>query len=135
MKTISSAKALEIAGLSRSKFNEIVADGFYPSAPRTEKGKDRTFTRADVVTLVAFAHALNLGMTPRYAGPAASEVGWSARQIASCRKVHVGADAAGRYSIWPDGSPTGHGPRLVSIVFDIDAIRAHVDSKVDWAGA
>lgn len=135
MRTVSSAEALEIAGLSRVKFNEIVADGLYPCAPRTEKGVARVFTRDDLVTLVAFARALQLGMTSRAAGPLVCLAGTLAAESAGYRTVHAGADAAGRDSVYPNGSPKGHGPRLAAVVFDFDAIRAYVDSKVDWAGA
>jgi hypothetical protein len=62
------ALAADIAGVNRQRFNEAVAEGFYPCAPRTVRGATRLFDVNDILTLWVYGQLLDQGVTPRHAG-------------------------------------------------------------------
>jgi hypothetical protein len=62
------ALAAEIAGVDRQRFNEAVAEDFYPCAPRTVRGAARVFTVNDILTLWVYGRQLDEGVPPRKAG-------------------------------------------------------------------
>lgn len=51
------------------RFNEAVAEGFYPCAPATVRGSSRIFDVNDIVCLRVYSRLLDEGMVPRAAGP------------------------------------------------------------------
>ncbi|GJE46187.1 hypothetical protein [Methylobacterium soli] len=65
------ALATEIALVNRQRFNEAVAEGFYPCAPSTVRGATRLFDVNDIVTLRIYGRLLDEGMIPRSAGQVA----------------------------------------------------------------
>ncbi|WP_414474307.1 hypothetical protein [Microvirga sp. M2] len=65
------ALATEIAMVNRQRFNEAVAEGFYPCAPATVRGSTRLFDVNDIVTLRIYGRLLDEGMVPRAAGATA----------------------------------------------------------------
>ena len=67
------ALAAEIAGIDRQRFNEAVAEGFYPCAPATVPGRARSFNILDLMALKLYGQLLSEGVTPRYAGNLACE--------------------------------------------------------------
>lgn len=67
------ALAAEIADIDRQRFNEAVAEGFYPCAPKTVPGRARTFGLLDLLALKLYGQLLSEGITPRYAGGVACE--------------------------------------------------------------
>jgi len=62
------ALATELARVNRQRFNEAVAEGFYPCAPPTVRGATRVFDVNDIVTLRVYGRLLDGGTTPRAAG-------------------------------------------------------------------
>lgn len=67
------ALAAEIANIDRQRFNEAVAEGFYPCAPKTVAGRARTFGLDDLLALKLYGEMLREGVTPRHAGSTACE--------------------------------------------------------------
>lgn len=63
-----SGLAAEIAGIDIKQFNDAVADGFYPCAPQTMRGKSRVFDVNDILALFIYRDLINQGMVPRHAG-------------------------------------------------------------------
>jgi hypothetical protein len=62
------ALATKLAFVNRQRFNEAVAEGFYPCAPTTVRGSTRVFDVNDIVTLRIYGRLLDEGMVPRSAG-------------------------------------------------------------------
>ncbi|AWM88626.1 hypothetical protein [Microvirga sp. 17 mud 1-3] len=62
------ALATDLAFVNRQRFNEAVAEGFYPCAPKTVRGSTRLFDVNDIVTLRIYGRLLDEGMVPRSAG-------------------------------------------------------------------
>lgn len=62
------ALAAEIAMVHRQRFNEAVAEGFYPCAPATIRGATRVFDVNDIVTMRIYGRLLDRGVVPRSAG-------------------------------------------------------------------
>lgn len=60
--------AVEIAKVDRDRFNEAVAAGHYPCAPRTLRGTTRLFEVEDVVALWVYGRLIDEGVPPRNAG-------------------------------------------------------------------
>lgn len=61
------AVAMQVAGVSRARFNEAVASGFYRLAPTAEHRKSRRFDVPDIIGLSAFARLLHAGFPYRVA--------------------------------------------------------------------
>lgn len=68
------AVATEIAMVNRQRFNEAVAEGFYPCAPKTVRGATRVFDVNDIVALRVYGRLLDEGMIPRAAGQMACDL-------------------------------------------------------------
>lgn len=84
------ALAAEIANIDRQRFNEAVAEGFYPCAPTTVKGRARTFGFHDLLALKLYGELLREGVTPRHAGSVAcSFLAFLAECPDAERAVHV----------------------------------------------
>lgn len=79
---ISTAQACDVAAVDRLRFNEAVAEGFYPCAPPTTKGIARQFGEDDLVVLVIYGQLLEVGVTPRHAG-------YIACKVLSCLESHA----------------------------------------------
>jgi len=60
--------AMEIAGLNPLRFNEYVAAGTYPCAPRTDPGKPRRFREPDLIGLWWFSKMIAEGVSAARAG-------------------------------------------------------------------
>ncbi len=65
------AVAARIARIDRQRFNEIVAAGHYPCAPKTTKGASRVFGVDDLIALFLFARLAEHGFAPANAGQVA----------------------------------------------------------------
>ena len=84
------ALAAEIANIDRQRFNEAVAEGFYPCAPSTVPGRARSFGINDLLALKLYGQLLSEGVTPRYAGNVACEfLGFIQCYPDTNRVVHV----------------------------------------------
>jgi hypothetical protein len=84
------ALAAQIAGIDRQRFNEAVAEGFYPCAPPTTKGATRHFDLNDIVTLTVYRELTQAGAVPRAAGAIACGLRDLLRQFPDCeRAVYV----------------------------------------------
>lgn len=68
------AVACRIARIDRDRFNEAVAAGNYPCAPRTDRGATRVFDLPDLIALHYYGRLLGLGIAPRIAGQWACEL-------------------------------------------------------------
>lgn len=68
------AVACRIARIDRDRFNEAVAAGNYPCAPRTDRGATRVFDVNDLIALRYYGQLLNFGIAPRTAGYWACEL-------------------------------------------------------------
>lgn len=66
--------ACEIARVDPDRFNEWVAAGIYPCAPRTRPGATRIFDEQDLITLCIFRHLTDEGMIPSKAGEMVCEL-------------------------------------------------------------
>jgi len=71
---VTTARAVRMARVSRVKFNESVADGFYSCAPPTEEGIVREFMDIDLIVLSIFGRLIEFGMNGRRSGELACEV-------------------------------------------------------------
>lgn len=65
--TMSSTYACEVAFVNKQRFNEAVARGDYPCAPRVE-GRTRPFAARDVAGLWLYGHLTDDGIPPAKAG-------------------------------------------------------------------
>lgn len=63
--------ATQIARVDRTKFNDVVSDGFYPCAPPVGRGTARVFSVNEIVALTVFGQLLEEGVSARQAGPVA----------------------------------------------------------------
>jgi hypothetical protein len=70
---VTTSWAVSMARVSRVKFNEAVADGYYPCAPATEEGIAREFEDLDLVVLSIFGRLIELGIPGRRAANLACE--------------------------------------------------------------
>ncbi|MDD2869748.1 hypothetical protein [Neomegalonema sp.] len=66
--------ACSIAMTHPDRFNEAVAAGHYPCAPKTIPGRARAFGVADVIALHSYQRFLNQGLSPARAGRKACEI-------------------------------------------------------------
>lgn len=79
-KKLTTAKACEVAGLHRDRFNEYVAAGLYNCAPKTVPGRARLFDPDDMLTLFLFKRFIDDGYTIEKAGNIACVLGEVAKQ-------------------------------------------------------
>lgn len=121
--SIRAADAKTLAGIDRVKFNDLVAQGYYPCAPETKKRSARDFELPDVIGLVAFGRMLELGVLPRRAGPWACEIVRQVRENPDIRTVHINRHADNNPSISFDGPPIGLAPIFASLVIEVATIR------------
>lgn len=61
-RVVTTKLAMEIVGLSASRFNEFVATGLYECAPATRPGKARRFREADLIALYWFVQMMGKGI-------------------------------------------------------------------------
>ena len=122
--------AVKLAGLDRMQFNDYVADGLYPCAPVTEKGRTRTFGEDDLVTLVIFARLLTQGHKPRTAGQLACRAMSFATNPRNTVPVHsyeTGSDKYGKgFENYNGRRRPGEGPAICATVINIDEARAFI---------
>lgn len=82
--------ATQIARVDRTKFNDVVSDGFYPCAPPVGRGTARVFSVNEIVALTVFGRLLEEGVSARQAGPAACGLADLLREHPEAdRAVHV----------------------------------------------
>lgn len=72
---LSTSVACRVAGINRDRFNEYVAAGHYPCAPRTIPGRARLFDPDDMLTLFLFKRLMDDGYTVERAGNIACQLG------------------------------------------------------------
>ncbi|MCV2446672.1 hypothetical protein [Paracoccus sp. DMF] len=70
--TMSSTYASEVAFFNKQRFNEAVARGDYPCAPKVE-GRARVFTARDVMGIWLYGHLIDDGIPPAKAGDLACQ--------------------------------------------------------------
>lgn len=90
--TMSSTYACEVAFVNKQRFNEAVARGDYPCAPRVE-GRTRPFTARDVAGLWLYGHLTDEGIPPARAGELACKLVEVLRQYPDLEKVALVRDA------------------------------------------
>ena len=84
------ALATRIARVDRQRFNEAVAEEFYPCAPQTVRGSSRVFDVNDIVALWVYGRLVEEGMIPRKAGAVACELRALLKEYPEAdRVVHV----------------------------------------------
>lgn len=66
--------ACRVARIDRQRFNEHVAAGDYPCAPKTVPGRSRLFDESDLIALFVFAREVERGVKPGAAGSLACQV-------------------------------------------------------------
>ncbi len=71
---VRTADALRFTRLDRVAFNDAVAKGYYPCAPKAPRGTARMFDQHDLEALFIFARSLEQGVLPRIAGPLACSI-------------------------------------------------------------
>lgn len=84
---LTTAVACRVAGIHRDRFNEYVAAGQYPCAPRTVPGRARLFTPDDMLTLHLFKRLIDDGYTVERAGNIACAIGEVAKQNPDARAI------------------------------------------------
>ena len=77
---LTTAVACRVAGINRDRFNEYVAAGQYPCAPRTIPGRARLFDPDDMLTLFLFKRLIDDGYTIEKAGKIACVLGEVAKE-------------------------------------------------------
>lgn len=90
--TMSSTYACEVAFVNKQRFNEAVARGDYPCAPRVE-GRARVFAARDVFGLWLYGHLTDEGIPPAKAGELACELVSVMRHYPDLQEVAVVRDA------------------------------------------
>lgn len=90
--TMSSTYACEVASVNKQRFNEAVARGDYPCAPRVE-GRTRPFAARDVAGLWLYGHLTDDGIPPAKAGELACELVALLRQRPDLEEVALVRDA------------------------------------------
>ena len=73
--------ACRIARVDRDRFNEAVAKGDYPCAPKPGHGRTREFAIHEVIGLFVYGRLIESGTSPRNAGHLACEAARLARII------------------------------------------------------
>ena len=87
VKKVSTAIACRIVGLNRDRFNEYVAAGHYPCAPKTVPGRARLFGPDDLLTLMIFKRLTEDGYTVERAGDIACAIGTLAMSYPEARAI------------------------------------------------
>lgn len=90
--TMSSTYACEVAFVNKQRFNEAVARGDYPCAPRVE-GRTRPFAARDVVGLWLYGHLTDDGIPPARAGELACNLVAVLRERPDLEEVALVRDA------------------------------------------
>jgi hypothetical protein len=122
--SIRGSDALTLAGIDRIRFNDLVAQGYYPCAPETKKRSARSFELPDVIGLMALGRMLELGVLPRLAGPWACEIVRRLRDKPDLRTAHINRHADNNASMSFDGQPVGQAPILASLVIEVATLSA-----------
>lgn len=100
--TMSSTYACEVAFVNKQRFNEAVARGDYPCAPRVD-GRTRIFTARDVFGLWLYGHLTDEGLPPAKAGDLACQLVEVMRERPDLEEVAVVRDALRRrWVVAPD---------------------------------
>lgn len=90
--TMSSTYACEVAFVNKQRFNEAVARGDYPCAPRVD-GRTRIFTARDVFGLWLYGHLTDEGLPPAKAGDLACQLVEVMRHHPNLEEVALVRDA------------------------------------------
>lgn len=138
--------AMRITRMDRQKFNEAVADGFYPCAPSAVRGSARLFDEDDLVALFYFARLTEMGVAPRLAGHLACQVrehlsgtADKPRDLSEPRVSHV-RSISGMGSTFSGYDPDhvqkkkhypASGPIALSIEFNIVVVRAFIQAQIE----
>lgn len=101
--TMSSTYASEVAFINKQRFNEAVARGDYPCAPKVE-GRARAFTARDIMGLWMYGHLTEDGIPPASAGELACQFVEVLRFTPDLEEVLIVRDAwRRRHVVAPDG--------------------------------
>jgi hypothetical protein len=122
--------ACRIAGIDRDRFNEAVAAGNYPCAPKVARGATRVFDEIDLVALFNYGRLIEQDIQPMKAGRLACHIVQCLRESSTNgideEKVVVVATTSGGYFAFA-GSHIHNGlraiqgmPGLVFLRFDFD---------------
>ena len=111
------ATACQIAGINKQRFNEAVAAGRYPCAPKVLKGGTRAFREEDIIALFIYARLIEQNMPPRVAGEIACTLRAKLEEYPDADEVSV-----------PRHSETG------TVTSERDTYSAHMHMVFDVAG-
>lgn len=139
---VRSPLAMQITRADRQKFNEAVANGFYPCAPDTIRGSSRIFDENDLVSLFIFARLLEFGLPPRSAGSLACKfMEKSSNNPEEDRIVFAkGISGAGHFFLGGEYDPDiekkgrfyhGISPVAFTVDFHVSNIRAIIRREIE----
>jgi hypothetical protein len=96
--------ACRIAHIDRVRFNEAVAAGNYPCAPKTERGSSRVFDESQLIALFYYGRLLDQGWPPKLAGSFACRLSEELYFHPDAEEILLIFDVAGGCEYWPGDS-------------------------------
>lgn len=133
-------QACRIADIHRDRFNEAVAAGNYPCAPKVLRGSTRVFDEDDLIVLFFYGRMLEEGYQPKLAGRLVCLV----RDELRCSKdsedeILLVRTAASNYEVWRGShvkeiirrGNAGHSWVFWRLSFDIGNIREYVQREAE----
>lgn len=129
--------ACRIAGIEHQRFNEAVASGHYPCAPKVDRGSTRVFDLEDLVALYFYGSLLEQGWPPRLAGQYACRIHDCLISYPQTTGVMVIRLANGSFQTLAEselnGTPKGDvgGGVMQRFSFDIETARKYIDREID----
>lgn len=109
--------ACRIANIDRDRFNEAVAAGNYPCAPKVARGATRVFDEIDLVALFIYGRMIEQDIQPNKAGPLVCQIVQCLRENSTKgideEKVVVAATTSGAHYAFA-GSHIQSGLRSIS---------------------
>lgn len=130
---LTTTAACRVAQIDRDRFNEHVAAGRFPCAPKTVAGRARFFDPDDMIALWLFREIMDDGIARERAGHIACQIALCARQNPEAEAVSyvdtfvgssvaVVADEVSHHSKWGEVTFSGSDIRKVT-TFNIAKIR------------
>lgn len=113
--------ACELAQTHPDRFNEAVAAGHYPCAPRTTPGRRRQFDVDDIIALRFYQRFLDEGLGAAKAGHKACEVRQFLTEHPGADQVYIVIPSVGSAYYLPEFDtkqqhPPFHGPHSLEVI-------------------
>lgn len=121
--------AFRAADVDRHRFNEAVAAGNYPCAPRVLAGAPRVFNERQVLTLMVYGRLLHFGLSPSTAGDWACKVDLGLRRAPKAERITLEFDETGLIDAGDADDPELEG-ELAYFVIDVGALRKRLEAEV-----